>query len=249
MPVNYPQPPGDENNVRARIIRKYMEYIHAYNREGNTNRTQGERYEIATALFLYQRGKLTQGDQLSRWDRAGGAQNISVGANTEYDFIIPGMAQFPNLQGAMPAVQGVLLGEAKSYQGGPLNPYIRKAAGYCLHDPQHLAGFCFVTPGAQIAVWRQAVAQVYGILSDPQQTPGICGGPGWQHRISVAGKPDGAAVRAHFQQYHGAVLQQQQVQVPQITQELIQNAGFFMVVYHLARMTHDQIRDAVGNLP
>lgn len=253
MPVTYPVVPAAENTVRARIIKKYTEYITVFNRLGNTNQTQGERYEIAVAIFLMGLNKLTNPNQLSRWHTGNVPQNISLGANTEYDFIIPGIAQFPNFAGAgIPNIGGVLLGEAKSYHGGKLNQYIQKAVGYCLHDPANLAGLCFITTGAQGAVWQQVITQALSILSDPQLTPGICGGPSWQNRAAIAGKPTGANVVAHFQQYNTQALRQNRAQTATsqgITRELIQHAGFFVVVYNLANLNHDQLRDLVGRLP
>ena len=255
MPINYPNVPFTEINVRDRIRAKFGEYSAVVREQGNPGgaRLQGERYEIAVAIHLYQHGRLTHGNQIGRWVEDGimRHQEVKIGFNTEYDFALPGAATFPLLVGAIPAVgaiAGPLLGEAKSYNNG-LGAYMKKATGYCLHDPT-LGGFCFVTPGPQAATWRNMVGNAYEVLSNPQVTPGIAGGPGWMNRAAANGKPAGAAIVAHFQQYQpeAARMERQGRSVRTITTELAAHAGFVMVCLQVPNPSHAALTVMVRDL-
>lgn len=214
MPVIYPQVPMAEGDVRARIVSKYAEYIAVHSgRNADPVQLQGERYEIAAIIALRQR--FTHGNQISRWHRWGASQSISIGHNTEYDFIIPTSQQIPR----MPQVQGPLLGEAKSYANG-LGAYVKKAVGYCLNDPT-LGGFCFVTPGGDYAFFLQMMQMTIAILAGAEGAPGISGGDAWKNAVARNGKPSGAQILQYFRgqyyqhQQHTALTGQNYVEVLQ----------------------------------
>jgi hypothetical protein len=255
MPVNYPIVHHSERGVRDRIRAKFSEYNATVRAQGNAEGPQlkGERYEIVVALHLYNLGKLTHGNQIGRWvvdSIVKRKQEITIGYNTEYDFILPGATSFPNLTAGVPAANlvGPLLGEAKSYGQG-LASYMKKAVGYCLNDPT-LGGFCFVTPLIQATVFSNMIGNAYEILSNPENTPGICGGGAWKNRAGAHGKPSGAMIVNHFKQYLPLVARQQRQtkSVRTIVNELATHAGFIMVCLQVPNKTHEELARTIRDL-
>jgi hypothetical protein len=245
MPVVYPQVRGLEALVPRRIQAKYEAYrsrlVDDPNPGGNMSYV-GERFEIAVAAEMYRRGRLTHGQQISRWSSRNevASQSVTLGAQIEYDFVIPSTQRFAKFTPVM-QVQGAILGEAKS-NARALGGYIKKAATYCLHDPTGLAGYCFVTPQIQATFWRTLVANTYAMLADPDESAGIAGGPGWKNRAAVAGKPAGAAIIAHFAKYRSpnpAV--PANLSPTAINTELAQFAGFVIVCYQVQLLPDDQL--------
>jgi hypothetical protein len=194
MPVIYPVVPGNEHNVRDRILAKYNEYHQLLQQGGDRITLQGERYEVITAIAMYNRRLFTDGNQIGRWNTPPTpSQSISLGENTEYDFIIPTSTRIAQL----PLVLGPLLGEAKSYSSR-LGEYFKKAVGYCLNDPT-LGGFCFVTPGKEYPLFMLMVYTTIEILAGREEAPGITGGSTWK-RSARQGKPDGPDIVRHFRE-------------------------------------------------
>lgn len=204
MPVVYPNFVGPEaNSVRNRIQKKYDEYMTQHDAgTANSAQLKGERYEIVVAVELYKKNLFTAPRQISRWNALGeAAQNISLGENTDYDFILPSNKSIPRIQALVE--KGPVLGEAKSYSDG-LGTYIKKAVGYCINDPT-LGGFCFVTPMNDYELFLQMTQETIAILAGKQGTPAITGGDAWHHKSSAdrLGKPAGPDILKHFKdQYY-----------------------------------------------
>jgi hypothetical protein len=193
MPVIHPQVPNDETRASQRIIRKFLEYMAVYqSANADPVQLQGERYEIAVAIALFNKGLLTHGNQISRWTRAAIPQHVSVGANTEYDMVIPQSQLIPRIN----AATGPILVEAKSYANG-LGQYYKKAIGYCLNDPT-LGGFCFVTPGGDYTTFMEMIEAAISIMGGNEDTPAITGGQAWKTIMVRGGKPSGPAIVQYY---------------------------------------------------
>ncbi|WP_146176086.1 hypothetical protein [Chromobacterium haemolyticum] len=196
MPVIYPIVPPEEINVNKRIIEKYQKYIDA-SKEKQANNTQllGEKYEIISILTLHEKLIFTSGEQISRWNKTT-IQHISIGHNTEYDFIIPSSKSIKTLTGINHT--GPILGEAKSYRDN-LGHFIKNAIGYCLNDPS-LGGFCFITPNDDYSFFLHLIHQTISILAGKENAPAITGGDSWQKKSSPDrnGKPDGKDILEYF---------------------------------------------------
>lgn len=209
MPVVYPAVPAAEMTPKARILKKYSEYMYELNRgdvvqsAARTTTLQGERYEIAVAVAMLQMGKFTSGNQIGRWtpNKPGLApvvkQDVTLGGNTEYDFILPGTAAWANT----PTTVKPILGEAKSYNNG-LGVYIKKAITYCMHDAT-LGGICFVTPQNPYVFFLYMMQQVHSVLANPNaNSSGIAGGASWTTQ-TLAGRPSGQQIQQYFHQEYG----------------------------------------------
>lgn len=197
MAVNYPNVIGKESyDIKERILKKYEEYLKVYNSNGDPVQLKGERYEIVVAIELNKKLLFTNGKQISRWHSEGAPQNISLGTNTEYDFIIPDSKSIRRLRSLNDT--GPVLGEAKSYTDS-LGEYIKKSIGYCLNDPT-LGGFCFVTPGDDYKLFLQLTHETIAILAGKVETPAITGADSWRNKSEFQrnGKPAGTKIIDHF---------------------------------------------------
>jgi hypothetical protein len=284
MPVIPPNVPHNETRPKDRILKKYAEYMYEHGRNTkDANSLQGERYEIAVAVHLYNHHKLGHGQQIGRWTPTkpglpppAVSQDVTIGHNTEYDFYLRGTANWPNL----PVNNRDILGEAKSYNNG-LGTYIKKAVTYCMHD-RTLGGLCFVTPQDPYFFFLYMMQQVHSVLANPvANSQGIAGGDSWRFHHG------GPQIVAYFSQEYGQLNDQnrvatyQDVKASQVTgevrhsihpftgnqvsdyyrrrvnkrltanflnQELMQHAGIVAFCLQVPTVTHDQLRDLMGNM-
>jgi hypothetical protein len=169
--LHLPDAPVDErNSFKQRILKKYEAFV-AKQAAGRTNaiQDQGERYEIAVALYLYRNHLVNKGEYLSRWTLPGeiSTQSINMGADNEYDFVLADN-------------HGLMLGDAKSESSG-LGVYLKKAVSYCLMDyhvrnrENWLSGFCFATPSDPAAMFRTGLRNSLEILTTLAECSGITG--------------------------------------------------------------------------
>jgi len=251
MPVNLPVPPATEATVSDRIMTKYVRYITAAAAAApGDGRLKGERYEINAVVHLNTLNKLTNPNQISRWIRQGEAnQSINCGVNTEFDFAVNANLYNNLVAAGVPALAGVLLGDAKNIQG-TYGPAVKSLAAYAMSNPAQSAGICFIGTRGQGIIWYQMITSLYQMLANPALTPGIGGNP-WHQRAASPGRPAGAAIVAHFAQYNTPALitarAQQTVQV--INTELANQAGMYAVCYSVpSQQSHDAFRDWFGGL-
>ena len=163
-------PPDEIHSFKQRILKKYEAFL-AKQAAGGSNalQDQGERYEIAVALYLYRNHLVNNPRFLSRWLLPGetGSQSIYMGINNEYDFLVAD-------------TRGILLGDAKSESSG-LGGYLKKAISFCLLDhlvrshENQLAGFCFATPSDPAGMVRTALRNSWEILTTLSDCAGITG--------------------------------------------------------------------------
>src|ERR1051325_2461585 len=169
--LHLPETPVDErNSFKQRILKKFEAFV-AKQAAGLTNaiQDQGERYEIAVALYLYRNHLVKKGQYLSRWTLPGEieTQSINMGINNEYDFL-------------MEDGHGLMLGDAKSESSG-LGGYLKKAISYCLLDfhvrkrENGLSGFCFATPSSPAAMFRTGLRNSIEVLTGLSECAGITG--------------------------------------------------------------------------
>jgi hypothetical protein len=257
MPLTPPLIPFTERDVRDRIKAKFSEYNSVVRNNPNPDpglsaQLKGERYEIVVAIYLYKKGKFTNGNQISRWAIDGILRNqeIKIGFNTEYDFFLPGAAaSFPLLVANVPNANGFgnILGETK--HGNGIGAYMKKAAGYCLHDPS-LGGFCFATPTMEFSTFQSMIENTYTVLSKPGLTPALCGGPSWTNRPAALGKPSGVQIQQHFQQYatHANRQALKKASVRSIVSELATHAGFIIACFQVPAKNHNELAVMVRDL-
>lgn len=253
MPLTLAYMPHGEENVRGRILAKWRAYWEVWRditdngknlpAEGPKTMLDGERYEIVCAIHNYRLGRHTRGEQITRWgtdfDKSCNIDvkklQISMGTNTELDFVIPASANFAGC----PAVNGAILGDAKDIRGSP-GKDIRELLAYVLNED--LGGFCYLTPQPTVRLYNTLMFTTHRVLTGKEEVLPYAGGNAWRHNKqgAIAYFKNRYGHISNANQYWNAPLQR--MTANDYVKELAQQAGFVVLCDQVSPMDHNQLR-------